>query len=268
MAEADVLEPPKLEKKKVVLPTQKNTTVKLSPGSMIIISKPKIGKTEVAAGLENNLILDFEAGTDFVRSMKLPVGSMEELAEICKAIKDANFPYDYVTVDTATSMEEMCAVYAEKLYSQTPMGKYWYVGNTKENLPSQKSVYRSILNLPEGLGYYYLRASWIIAFDFINKLAPRRIFMCHIRDAQLIKDDITVMSSDIDLTGKIKRMATSYVDAIGYMRRKGNQNIISFKPSQDMSCGARSEHLQDKDIVISEKKDGVVTTYWDRIFID
>lgn len=35
-----------------------------------------------------------------------------------------------------------------------------------------------------------------------------------------------------------------------------------------MSCGARPEHLQSKEIVISEMVNGKLTTNWDQIFID
>ena len=75
-------------------------------------------------------------------------------------------------------------------------------------------------------------------------------------------------ASELDLTGKIKRITASNSDAIGYMFRKGNQNIVSFKTSDEVACGARCPHLTNKEIVISEMdpETGKFTSYWDRIF--
>jgi hypothetical protein len=51
--------------------------------------------------------------------------------------------------------------------------------------------------------------------------------------------------------------------------RKGDKNILSFKTQDDISCGARPEHLRNKEIVISETlEDGTIVTHWDEVFID
>ena len=52
------------------------------------------------------------------------------------------------------------------------------------------------------------------------------------------------------------------------MFRKGNQNILSFKTTDEVSCGARSPHLSNQEIVVSEfiEETGEIKTYWDRIF--
>ena len=74
--------------------------------------------------------------------------------------------------------------------------------------------------------------------------------------------------SDLDLTGKIKRITSSQSDAIGYLYRKGNQNVLSFRTTDEISCGARPDHLRNQDIVVSEMVDNKLTTYWDRVYID
>jgi hypothetical protein len=51
--------------------------------------------------------------------------------------------------------------------------------------------------------------------------------------------------------------------------RKGNQNILSFKTTDDVGCGARPDHLKNVEIVISEiNEEGEITTHWDKVFID
>jgi hypothetical protein len=37
--------------------------------------------------------------------------------------------------------------------------------------------------------------------------------------------------------------------------RKGNKNILSFKTSDEISCGARPEHLRNKEIELSTMLD-------------
>ena len=52
-----------------VLPNNKSKkTERMNPKRIVIYSKPKTGKTTAYAGLENNLIIDLENGSDFCRS--------------------------------------------------------------------------------------------------------------------------------------------------------------------------------------------------------
>jgi hypothetical protein len=104
----------------IVLPTSKVKAERQNPKRIVIYSKPKTGKTTAYAGLENNLILDLENGTDFVEALKVKIGSLQELLDAGKAIKAAGTPYKYVTIDTVTALEEMIMPLAIKLYRATP----------------------------------------------------------------------------------------------------------------------------------------------------
>jgi hypothetical protein len=85
----------------------------------------------------------------------------------------------------------------------------------------------------------------------------------------LEKNGSEFSSLDLDLTGKLKRITTSNSDAIGYLYRKGNKNIVSFKTSDEVACGARQEHLRNQEIVLSElNEDNTIKTNWDKIYID
>lgn len=78
-----------------------------------------------------------------------------------------------------------------------------------------------------------------------------------------------VAMKDIDLTGKLKSITCAKVDAIGFLRPEGNQRILSFNTSDEIICGARPQHLKNKEIIMSEMDDkGNLTTYWDKIYID
>jgi hypothetical protein len=246
------------------LPTGKAPAVTASPSNLIIFSKPKTGKTTLIAELDNCLLLDLENGSNYVSAMKIQANSIADIKEIGTAIFADNKPYDYIAVDTITKLEDICIPYAEELYSKTPMGKNWF---NPEN--GGKLKYGNILGLPEGAGYFWTRQAFTKVIDYILTWAPYVIFVGHVKDTQLEKTGGTFNAMDLDLTGKLKRITTSNSDAIGYLYRKGNKNILSFKTNDEISCGARPEHLRNEEIVISEvDENGEYTTHWDKVFID
>jgi hypothetical protein len=237
----------------IVLPTKKVKADRVNPKRLIIYSKPKTGKTTAFAGLEDNLIIDLENGSDYVDALKIKVNSLKELQEAGKAIRDAGRPYKYVTIDTVTALEEMVMPLAVKLYRATPMGKN-YDGD-------------SVITLPNGAGYLYIRQAFFQVLDFIDTLAPHIILSGHIKDAQVNDKGDMVLSANIDLTGKIKSLICANADAIGYMFRKGDKTFINFKTNEEVTCGARPEHLRNEEIVVSEMINGKLKTYWDKIYI-
>ena len=221
----------------IVLPTSKVKAERVNPKRIVIYSKPKTGKTTAYAGLEDNLIIDLENGSDFVNALKVKVSSLQELLDTGKAIKAAGNPYKFVTVDTVTALEDMIMPLAIKLYRQTPMGKN-FDGDT-------------VTTLPNGAGYLYIRQAFFQVLDFIDTLAPTIILSGHIKDKVVDDKGEMVMSANIDLTGKIKSLICANADAIGYMYRKGNKTILSFKTNDDVTCGAIPEHLRNEEIVIT-----------------
>jgi len=55
----------------IVLPKKKVSATRTNPKRMIIYSKPKTGKTTAFAGLDDNLIIDLENGSDYVEALKV-----------------------------------------------------------------------------------------------------------------------------------------------------------------------------------------------------
>jgi hypothetical protein len=238
----------------IVLPTSKVKASQVNPKRLLIYSKPKTGKTTAFAGLENNLIIDLENGSDYVDALKIKVSNLQELLDAGKAIKEADKPYKYITIDTVTALETMIMPLAVKLYKNTPMGK----GFTGDNVST----------LPNGAGYLYIREAFFQVLDFIDTLAPHIILSGHIKDKVVDDKGEMVMSANIDLTGKIKSLICANADAIGYMYRKGNKTILSFKTNEEVTCGARPEHLRNQEIVITDSESGVLITSWDKVFIN
>jgi hypothetical protein len=238
----------------IVLPTTKVKATRMNPKRLVIYSKPKTGKTTAYAGLDNNLILDLENGCEYVEALKITISSLSELQEAGKAIKEAGKPYKYVTVDTVTALEEMIMPLAVKLYRNTAMGKNYDGDN--------------VTTLANGAGYLYIRQAFFQVIDFIDTLAPHIILSGHIKDKVVDDKGEMVMSANIDLTGKIKSLICANADAIGYMYRKGNKTILSFKTNDEVTCGARPDHLRNEEIIISEMNEkGELTFHWDKIYV-
>ena len=125
----------------IELPKTKIPAVTQDPKNLIIFGLPKVGKTTILSTLENNLILDLEQGSDFVSALKIKVNSLKELREVCKAIKDAGKPYDFITIDTITAIEEMAKPVAIALYQASPQFSTQYADVKDPTL------------LPNGSGY-------------------------------------------------------------------------------------------------------------------
>jgi len=128
----------------LILPMGKLMAEVKSPKNLIIFSKPKVGKTTLLANLDNCLLVDLEDGSDYVSAMKVKARSIDDIKKIGKAIKDAEYPYKYVALDTITALEEMCIPLAEEMYSKSSMGKNWFTEG--------KPKYGTILNMPNGAG--------------------------------------------------------------------------------------------------------------------
>jgi len=107
----------------IELPTAVTAALTKSPKSLLIFSKPKVGKTTLLSQLDNCLLIDTEDGSDYVNALKIKAKTIEDIFNIEAAIIKAGKPYKYVAIDTITSLEEMCVPYAEYLYSKSPMGK-------------------------------------------------------------------------------------------------------------------------------------------------
>ena len=237
-----------------MLPTVKNKIREKNPKILLIYGKPKIGKTSLVAGLDNCLIVDLEKGTHFVESLSYDVDSLSGLKELKDAIIAANKPYKYIAIDTVTALEEMVIGYAGSLYKETVQGKNWQGDDVRL--------------LPNGSGYLFLRMAFFNVIDDISTLADHIILVGHLKDRLINKSGEELVASEIELTGKISSLLSAKADALGYIFRKDNQNIINFKPTDQVICGTRIKHLANKEIVISESNEkGDVKTFWDKIYI-
>ena len=245
----------------LTLPTSKIPASTTNPKFLVLIGREKVGKTSALAQLDNNLIIDLEGGSTFVDAMAIQCRTISDLGEAASAIRAKNKEvghnfYRHITIDNATSLEEICLGYAATLYRQQPVGKNW--------------TGTDVRTLPQGSGYYYLRTAVLKVIDMFKELCDEFILVGHIKDT-IIDDPSTgeeLTERSLDLVGKLAGMVCRRCDGVGYMYRSGNEVHIKFKADKNIAMGCRSDHLRNKDIVISEMNDetGVLTTHWDRIF--
>ena len=232
----------------IELPKTKVKASRKSPKNMIIYGAPKIGKTTVLSELDDCLIIDLEDGSDMVDALKVKANSLQELQAVGTAIMKEGRPYKYIAIDTISKLEEMCESYAKQIYMKTPMGKNF----------DQKNPGASVLSLPNGAGYLYLRMAYKEWIDKLNKLADHIILVGHLKDKMLEKKGKEVAVKDLDLTGKIKQITCANADAVGYIYREGEKTMISFDSLEDIAAGSRCEHLKGKAMPLE----------WSKIFID
>lgn len=239
----------------IELPTSKIPAEKQDPRNLIIFSKPKLGKSSALAALPGCLCIDLEdGGYDYIDAMKVKAKSIADIKEICKAIKEADYPYKFIALDTITALEEMVKPLALKLYQETPAG--------------QKFTGNNVLDAPMGQGYAKVREAMEMVINMVAKCAPNIILVCHTKDSAVADSDINVKS--IDLNGKSGRVLSSKSDAIAYLYRDDDSNtILSFNTNDKfVECGARPEHLRNKDIVLGEmQEDGTIQYHWERIYV-
>lgn len=245
----------------LTLPTSKIPASTTNPNFLVLIGREKVGKTSALAQLDNNLIIDLEGGSTFVDAMAIQCRTISDLGEAASAIRAKNKEvghnfYRHITIDNATSLEEICLGYAATLYRQQPVGKNW--------------TGTDVRTLPQGSGYYYLRTAVLKVIDMFKELCDEFILVGHIKDT-IVDDPSTgeeLTERSLDLVGKLAGMVCRRCDGVGYMYRSGNEVHIKFKADKNIAMGCRSDHLRNKDIVISEMDDetGVLTTHWDKIF--
>ena len=232
----------------ITLPKQKVKATRKSPKNMVIYGPPKIGKTTALSQLDDCLIIDLEDGSDMVDALKVQVNDLSELTEVGKAIMKDGRPYKYIAVDTITKLEEWCEEDAKRIYMATPMGKNF----------ETKNPGMSVLALPNGAGYLYLRMAYKKWIDRLNLLADHVILVGHLKDKMLEKKGKEVAVKDLDLTGKIKQITCANADAVGYVYREDDKTMVSFNSLEDVTAGSRCDHLKGQTMPLE----------WSKIFID
>src|ERR1044071_5462088 len=255
------------------LPFEYRKATSQNPKLILIYGPPKIGKTPAVLKLDsiinNNklLLLDLEKRAHFFDGPWVEVDDLNHLAKIGSEIVKAGKPYKYICVDTTTRLNEWTDEYAKLMYLKSSVCKKEYKQNP--------NALESVLNLPDGAGYYWARLAYGRWLEDIRSLADTTILLCHVKDKFLVDNNgNTVTSIDVNLTGKLKEITCSRADAIGYLYRvtisakEGraiSQMKLNFNAGIDIVCGSTSAHLRGADFDFYPEKN---PEDWRKIFVD
>lgn len=229
------------------------------PTDMIIFSYPKIGKTSLATQLPGDWIcFDFDKGARFYDGNFIEVPDMQTLVEIQKAFKSRKEKYDFIVVDTITSLyEDFCNTFAIMQYN-------------KEN-PSKKMEYNDdITKLPYGAGQKYMRNAFQGILKMFKNYCNTLICFGHVADRAMDGSDSSELSSkELAIDGKLKHIVSLKTDALALLYRADEEtNILSFETTANTIGGTRVKHLANKAFEISKRnpETGEITVNWKQIF--
>ena len=261
------------------IPTDVRTAIDVNPGMMIIYALPKAGKTSICAGLKNHLIVELEnGGADYVDCRVVEITKATFFNELLEDIKKSEKPVcDYLVIDTITKLDEYSEIVGTYQYMDKGVGKKFNQGLAENGvtivrLKHTDPKFQTVHEIGQGYGYQYSRA---VMSNWYNKLSElillkkvkHIILIAHVKDKFVeTKTGDMVESIDLSLTGKVKGIYSSRVDAIAYLTRKGNKAFLSFENDGKVICGGRCSHLTGS-IEISELNNGKLITHWDRVFI-
>lgn len=252
----------------ITLPTEKRKPLAVNPNTLLIYAPPKMGKTTIVAQLKNSLVLELErGGADFVEINAIDIEKASEFNKTLDALEKSTHKYDYIVIDTLTRLDELSEIVGTYNFMNQAQGKKFNRDEQGKVIFHTDPRFESVHSLPNGAGYQHSRNQMIEWYDKIIKLAKNVVFIAHIKDKFVeSKTGDTVEVSEINLTGKVKSIITSRVDAVGYLRRKGKQAFLSFDNDYKAISGGRCPHLNG-EILISEKiEDGSIKTFWENIY--
>lgn len=242
----------------IELPTERSKPQQYNPKLLVLFGKPKSGKSTIMAAIDNNLIVDLEDGYKSLSVMCLQAKTAADIMEIAKAVKKKTDetgkpPYEFITIDNATRLEEMCLPVAADLYRKTAMGQKWGMVVVDNKLVKDPSA--DVRLLPNGSGYLYLRQAVKKIVNIYKTLAPTLILVAHVKDKQINKNGEEMYEMSVDLAGKLGDIICGEADAIGYIYREKNKTIISFEGGENTIKEARPLHLRGKKFIVAESDD-------------
>lgn len=240
----------------IQLPSKKAAAKATNPITLVMYAPPKAWKTTVVSKLDDCLLVDLEWWSNYVDAMSVQINSLQDIKDLAAAIKKAWKPYKYIAVDTLTKLEEYAEELALEMYKETPLGKNY--------------TWSNILNLPNWWWYHWLRLAFVRLQNAFKSMAKYVIFIAHIKDKKITTDwETEMLSTDINLTGKLANIVASYSDWIWQLKRIWTETYLSFVASElNPLMWCRSPHLSWQEFLLSEKlEDGNIVTYRDKIYL-
>lgn len=237
------------------LPTErKKPDLSVSGDMFLIIGEPKAGKSTLASGIPDCLVIDTQSGHS-----KLPSMSLDLRAEAQKAGQEPmhifkqsllmlkkDCPYQAVCIDTLDDISVMAESLAVK----------------KCNADKAVTVKGDTIgDFPYGKGYAEHRGIVLSILTALRSLPCTVILIAH--NKRLIDEDTSEVTKVLDLPGKLAHQVPGEVDHIAIASKSKKGFVLSFEGYESersgkksiMQAGSRNPHLNGK----------VIETSWDAI---
>ena len=215
----------------MALKKAKRKPVSVNPKILLLYGAPKVGKTTMLSKLNDCLVIDTESGSHMLEGYFQSVNSKEELLEFYKEATDGH-EYKIFALDTIDKLVE------------------W----TSKDVIKEMGV-EDIADLPYGKGFGMVRERVLNNIKKLQSLCPKTIIVGHRKTAAAVDNSTAVEPESLDLSGKLKNQLMAQSDAIGYMFRGDEDELmISFQAGVALEAGSRCEHLKGKVFPFDWKK--------------
>lgn len=268
-------------------PTAPREAIDTNPQLLVLYGQHKVGKTECVAKLPGCLTLVLRA-----HSADHLSGNLMDIGTLCEAGAFGKFP-----ADNQTAREQhICAAYLstlEDLYQRRTAGKPvadiiahddigivedWVFDLALSNFlatPMGKSKLgeglRRITDLPGqggSPGWAYVWEEFNRMMWRIRRASSKAIVIAHMRDKVVNKETGEVSDTDLDLSGKMRKILLREASATGFLFRDREANLVaSFRSATNTNVGAWCRHLVGRDVILGRLDANRVTQYdWTTIY--
>jgi len=161
-------------------------------------------------------------------------------------------------------------------YMKQSQGKKFNREGGSENGPvitRSDPRFETVHSIGQGYGYKHSRDAMTTWYDRLLELISKGkvtyiILLAHVKDKLVeSKNGDSVETIDINLTGKVKSIFASRIDAIGHFYRKEGKGFISYDNEYKVACGGRCTHLEGSILISEKQEDKSIKTYWENIYI-
>lgn len=204
-----------------MLPTTPTPPDSQNPELLVIFGASKVGKTTKLTELPNCLIIDTEKGTKYLTALKVNVNSLTELKAVSAELKKGH-TYEYGVLDTIDN-----------------------IVNWVEKEVCRENGVQSLIDMAYGAGYNMVRERVMAIISAFKSRFKHFILVGHRKQTIIGTDSVEVDVTSLDISGKLKNMICADADAIGYVYRNDEGDLmVSFKGVNSLEVGSRCSHLR------------------------
>lgn len=204
----------------------------INPKTMLLFGPPKVGKTTFLSQFHQAyqdkqfklLIMDMEEGGRGKPGYIWPIKNLQMFRQFVKEIVDGEHDFTHVAIDVIDQLSVWMDSYAVWLHNKINSTDFKYISD-----------------IEYGAGFAKSREEFTKLIHHLMK----RVDVILIGHRKVASQVGTVIDpTSIDLQGKLRNIVCGMCDAIGYMHRDDqNQLMVSFQSNNSLDAGSRCPQL-------------------------